>query len=106
MAKTVEGPELVPRREAARLAGVHYNTIRLWERQGYLETSRGDGGDIMVSLEQLEDVIRRRKEGAGAIDAPRIAALEAENRLLREERDRLVTQLERVQQILERVIPG
>ncbi len=91
MIVTTEG--LVTRREAARIAGVHYNTIRLWERSGRLTPRKLPNGDVMIDRGQLEAVLRDRKEGDTS-DDPRVQVLEAEVKLLSEERDRLLAELE------------
>jgi hypothetical protein len=66
------------RREAARRAGVHYNTIRHWEKTGRLRRGKGGGRGAMVSATDLESL--RRGGGAppatGAADGARIEALE------------------------------
>lgn len=66
------------RREAARRAGVHYNTIRHWEKTGRLRRGKAGGRGAMVSATDLETL--RRGGGAPApaagIDGARIEALE------------------------------
>jgi len=75
------------RREAARRAGVHYNTIRFWERTGRIRRSKGGGRGALVSaidLESLSGGGGRRGAAAGGQDGARIAALERRfNDLLR-----------------------
>lgn len=73
----------VTRREAAELAGVHINTIRLWESTGRVDTEKAENGVIMIPRQQIEDIAEQRRD-AGMDDAARIAALETENRMLRE----------------------
>jgi excisionase family DNA binding protein len=65
------------RKEAARRAGVHYNTIRHWEKTGRLRRSRAGGRGAMVSATDLE-ALRAGSGGAtgGAADDARIQALE------------------------------
>lgn len=93
-------PREVTRREAAAIAGVHYNTVRLWERTGRIRPRRATNGDVLIDARELEEVMRER--GAGIPDdRSRIAALEAENRLLREQLARTSEQYER---LLEKVL--
>lgn len=98
---------LLSRREAARVAGVHYNTVRLWEQSGRLTPHRQENGDVLISRSELDEVIEARKEETGDGDNPRVAALETEVRLLTTERDRLVADLrsaqERYDKLVERV---
>lgn len=97
---------LVTRREAARIAGVHYNTIRLWERSGRLQPEKQPNGDVMIDRRQLEAVMADRKEGDSS-DDPRVHVYEAEIRLLTEERDRLLAELrsanERYDKLVDRI---
>jgi uncharacterized C2H2 Zn-finger protein len=67
------------RREAARRAGVHYNTIRHWEKTGRLRRGKGSGGrGALVSATDLETLRRGggASEPAPAVDGQRIEALE------------------------------
>ncbi|MBA2725427.1 MAG: hypothetical protein H0U53_05505 [Actinobacteria bacterium] len=99
---------LLSRRQAAASAGVHYNSIRAWEKAGLLRAERHQVGrrqEVRIHLEDLERLLRTRSEQMGhsssrgrAATRPtaeeqdggtrplreRIAALEGENRLLRE----------------------
>jgi hypothetical protein len=75
--------DLISRREAATLAGVHINSIRNWERAGVLEVHKTAGGKVMVPKTQVEAIAIERHDRA-ATDPAR-EALEAENRLLRAE---------------------
>jgi hypothetical protein len=70
----------VTRREAARRAGVHYNTIRHWERTGRLRRSKRAGSQgAMVSATDLDRLMGRGRaagsSGSG-VDVQRIQALE------------------------------
>ena len=75
------------RREAARRAGVHYNTIRFWERSGRLRKSKTPTGrGTLVSAIDLETMTgtARRGRGPDGVDGARIVALERRfNDLLR-----------------------
>jgi hypothetical protein len=75
----------ITRVEAARLAGVHRNTVRLWEAAGRLRTRRvpgRSGEQVEVSRDDLGAILDERVVPAG--DAERIAALEVEVQQLRE----------------------
>lgn len=64
------------RREAARRAGVHYNTIRHWEKTGRLRRRTSGGRGAMVSASDL-DGLRGGGRGTGAaFDPQRIVSLE------------------------------
>ena len=65
----------ITRREAARRAGVHYNTIRHWEQTGRLRTARrGTPKTAMVNASDLASA--RSRSGAVEHSAARIQALE------------------------------
>jgi ATP-dependent exoDNAse (exonuclease V) alpha subunit len=70
----------VTRREAARRAGVHYNTVRHWERTGRLRRSKRAGSQgAMVSATDLDRLMGRGRaagSAASAVDTQRIQALE------------------------------
>jgi excisionase family DNA binding protein len=101
---------LLSRREAAELAGVHYNSIRAWEKGGELKSERhtiGRREEVRIRKRDLEaflnlhDSKRRgtsppRVQGTSSSNPTtkpdfeelsgtreRIVALEAENRVLR-----------------------
>lgn len=79
----------ITRKEAARRAGVHYNTIRHWEQSGRVRTSRRGGRS--GQLVSASDVARAgAPEGSAAgHDGARIQALE-------QRFDELLTGLERL----------
>lgn len=55
--------DLLTRDEAARRAGVHYNTIRLWERTGRLQPQRvrvGFRWEIRITAADLERAMEER----------------------------------------------
>lgn len=89
--------ELVTRQEAARLAGVHVNTIRLWEESERLHPVKQSNGRVMIPLSELEDVVKDRQQ-QGASDHDRLIELEADNRALIRERDLLSERLEKLEQ--------
>jgi len=82
------------RREAARRAGVHYNTIRHWEQTGRLRRSRRRGaGGTMVNAIDIERLMSRGGRGApsGDADAARIQAFERRFNVLLDGLERLVS---------------
>jgi MerR HTH family regulatory protein len=66
------------RKEAARRAGVHYNTIRHWENTGRLRRAKRRGSKgTMVNATDLEQISGRgRTSSGGGGDVQRIQALE------------------------------
>lgn len=51
----------LPIREASRLLGVSLDTVRRWEAEGRIESTRSGGNQRMFTLEQIE---RARRDGA------------------------------------------
>jgi DNA-binding transcriptional MerR regulator len=92
---TVQEEELLTRREAAELAGVHINTIRLWERTGRVHPQKLPNGIVMIPRAEVESIISNRREGART-DAEHMAELEAEVRMLREEKAELSVRYEKL----------
>jgi len=83
---TSTATELIGRREAARRAGVHVNTIRLWERTGRLTPYKQENGNVLIDPTELETIVTDRHDGSDEEKLRiRAATLEAENRLLREQ---------------------
>jgi MerR-like DNA binding protein len=82
------------RREAARRAGVHYNTIRHWERTGKLRRSRRGGSrGALVSASDLQRLASggaRATQGPAPQDLARVEALERRFADLLEGLERLV----------------
>lgn len=61
--------DLIGRRDAAELAGVHYNTIRLWENAGLLEPSKvtvGRRTEVRYRRDELEAVAEAQRDKRGA----------------------------------------
>lgn len=79
----------ITRKEAARRAGVHYNTIRHWEQTGRVRVARRGGG--RGQLVSASDIARAgAPQGiAGGAEAARI-------RVLEQRFDELLTGLERL----------
>jgi len=79
------------RREAARRAGVHYNTIRHWERGGRLRVSRKAGTrGTLVNAVDLDGLTGSGRRGTGGGDA-RLDALERRFNDLLQGLERLVS---------------
>jgi len=76
---------------AADLAGLHPQTLRLYERRGLLEPTRTDGGNRRYSdadLQQLRRITDLTEQGVNVEGIRRIFELEAELADLRRQLDR------------------
>jgi MerR family transcriptional regulator/heat shock protein HspR len=76
---------------AAELAGVHPQTLRIYERKGLLDPARTAGGSRRYSdqdIALLRQIQELTNEGLNLAGVQRVLALEAENRRLRAELDR------------------
>ena len=76
---------------AAELAGVHPQTLRIYERKGLLDPARTAGGSRRYSeadIALLEKIQALTNEGLNLAGVQRVLALEEENRRLRAELDR------------------
>jgi DNA-binding transcriptional MerR regulator len=89
----------VTRREAAEMAGVHPNTIRLWESTGRVSAKKRADGVVLIPRAEIEEIITQRV--VPRTDAEKVAALEAENRELRRQNEEL---LERYDRLLQSVL--
>jgi MerR family transcriptional regulator, heat shock protein HspR len=75
---------------AAELAGVHPQTLRIYERKGLLEPARTGGGsrryseDDIALLQRIQDLT---EAGLNLAGVKRVLELEAENERLRSELD-------------------
>ena len=80
---------------AAELAGVHPQTLRIYERKGLVEPARTAGGSRRYSDENIE-LLRRiqelTNEGLNLAGVQRVLELEAENRKLRERIEQVESQ--------------
>ena len=77
---------------AAELAGVHPQTLRIYERKGLIEPFRTPGGTRRYSdqdLERLGLIQELTAEGVNLEGVRRILTLQAENNRLRSQVDRL-----------------
>jgi len=80
---------------AAELAGVHPQTLRIYERKGLLDPARTEGGSRRysdVDIEQLQRIQELTSAGLNLEGVKRVLELEAEVAELRAELDRLRTE--------------
>jgi MerR family transcriptional regulator/heat shock protein HspR len=76
---------------AAELAGVHPQTLRIYERKGLLEPARTGGGSRRYSDEDIRLLLRIQdltESGLNLAGVKRVLELEAENERLRSELER------------------
>lgn len=77
---------------AAELAGMHPQTLRIYERKGLLEPSRTAGGSRRYSdadIARLQRIADLAAEGMNLAGIRRVMELEAENAALRRELNRV-----------------
>jgi len=77
---------------AAELAGVHPQTLRIYERKGLVDPARTQGGSRRYSdadIELLRRIQELTNEGLNLAGVQRVLMLEAENRRLRAEVDQV-----------------
>ena len=73
---------------AAELAGMHPQTLRIYERKGLVDPARTSGGSRRYSdadIEQLRRISELTDEGLNLAGVKKVLALEAELDALREE---------------------
>jgi MerR family transcriptional regulator, heat shock protein HspR len=89
---------------AAELAGVHPQTLRIYERRGLVEPARTSGRSRRYSDEDIE-LLRRiqelTNEGISLVGVQRILALEAELRASLQRANQLQARVEALQQEME-----
>ena len=76
---------------AAELAGVHPQTLRIYERKGLVDPARTAGGSRRYSDEDIALLLRIQElttEGLNLAGVERVLRLEAENRRLRDDLER------------------
>ena len=76
---------------AAELAGMHPQTLRIYERRGLVTPARTRGGNRRYSdhdIEVLQRIAELTNEGMNLEGIRRVMALEAENTRLRDELDK------------------
>jgi MerR family transcriptional regulator, heat shock protein HspR len=77
---------------AAELAGMHPQTLRIYERKGLLEPFRTPGGTRRYSqedIERLQLIQELTSQGLNLEGVRRVLALQEENRTLKRKLDRL-----------------
>lgn len=82
---------------AAELAGVHPQTLRIYERKGLVNPARTGGGSRRYSdadIEQLRRIQELTSAGLNLFGVQRVLELEAENARLRAELDEVRTAAE------------
>ncbi|MDE0613945.1 MAG: MerR family transcriptional regulator [bacterium] len=82
---------------AAELAGIHPQTLRIYDRRGLVQPARTGGGSRRYSdadIEKLRRVHELTSEGMNLDGVERVLALEAEVARLREQVTRLTRELE------------
>jgi MerR family transcriptional regulator, heat shock protein HspR len=73
---------------AAELAGMHPQTLRIYERRGLVQPARSQGGNRRysdVDIERLRRIQELASEGMNLEGIRRVMALEVENSRLRQE---------------------
>jgi len=89
---------------AAELAGVHAQTLRIYERKGLIEPARTEGGSRRYSdrdIELLQRIQELTNEGVGLAGVRRILDLEAQVDDLRELVGRLKQELAAIRREVE-----
>ncbi len=82
---------------AAELAGVHPQTLRIYEREGLLDPARTAGGTrrySMDDIERLKEIITLTGGGLNLAGVRRVLELQEQTRQLQAEIDRLRKQAE------------
>ena len=77
---------------AAELAGLHPQTLRIYEREGLVTPSRSEGGTRRYSrddIDRLNEVAALMAAGLNIIGVRRVLELERENRRLQAQVDAL-----------------
>ena len=89
---------------AAELAGMHPQTLRIYERKGLIDPARTPGGTRRYSQEdivRLQLIQEMTAEGMNLEGVRRVLALQEENRRLKKKLDRLRDKLEELEEAAE-----
>jgi MerR family transcriptional regulator/heat shock protein HspR len=89
---------------AAELAGMHPQTLRIYERKGLLEPARTPGGTRRYSqedIERLQLIQELTSQGLNLEGVRRVLALQEENRTLKRKVDRLRDKLDDLEEKME-----
>jgi MerR family transcriptional regulator, heat shock protein HspR len=92
---------------AAELAGMHPQTLRIYERKGLLEPYRTPGGTRRYSqedIERLQLIQDLTSQGLNLEGVRRVIALQEENRTLKRKLDRLRDKLDDIEEDMEQRI--
>jgi len=92
---------------AAELAGMHPQTLRIYERKGLLEPARTPGGTRRYSqedIERLQLIQELTSQGLNLEGVRRVLALQVENRTLKRKVDKLRDKLEDLEDEMERAV--
>ena len=90
---------------AAELAGMHPQTLRIYERKGLLEPARTPGGTRRYSqedIERLQLIQELTSQGLNLEGVRRVLALQEENRTLKRKVDRFRDKLDDLEEEMER----
>jgi MerR family transcriptional regulator/heat shock protein HspR len=90
---------------AAELAGMHPQTLRIYERKGLLEPYRTPGGTRRYSqedIERLQLIQELTSQGLNLEGVRRVLALQEENRVLKRKVDKLRDKLDDLEDEMER----
>jgi MerR family transcriptional regulator/heat shock protein HspR len=90
---------------AAELAGMHPQTLRIYERKGLIDPFRTPGGTRRYSqedIERLQLIQDMTAEGMNLEGVRRVLALQEENRRLKKKLDRLRDKIEEMEETAER----
>jgi MerR family transcriptional regulator/heat shock protein HspR len=91
---------------AAELAGMHPQTLRIYERKGLIDPARTPGGTRRYSqedIERLQLIQDMTAEGMNLEGVRRVLALQEENRRLKKKLDRLRDKIEEMEEAAESV---
>lgn len=94
---------------AAELAGMHPQTLRIYERKGLIDPFRTPGGTRRYSQEDIERLALIQEltsQGLNLEGVRRVIALQEENRQLKRKLDRLRDKLEAMEEEAERLAAG
>jgi MerR family transcriptional regulator, heat shock protein HspR len=86
---------------AAALAGMHPQTLRIYERKGLIDPARTPGGTRRYSqedIERLQLIQDMTAEGMNLEGVRRVLALQEENRRLKKKLDRLRDKIEEMEE--------
>lgn len=89
---------------AAELAGMHPQTLRIYERKGLIDPARTPGGTRRYSqedIERLQLIQDMAAEGMNLEGVRRVLALQEENRRLKKKLDRLRDKIEEMEEVAE-----